>query len=101
MSPPREGPSLGLDQRVDARFGDEHVLAVHLQHHKPILVQGNQAPLLALRLSSSVSAGHQVCSTRHDRPPPSLAHRAAARLTEGAAWVECVCQSSVYRAGMT
>lgn len=33
--------SLDPNQRIDPPFGNEQVLAVHLQHYKPILVQSD------------------------------------------------------------
>jgi hypothetical protein len=87
MPTPPGGLSLDLDQRIDARFGDEQILAVHLQHHKPVLVKSDQAPPLGLRLSPSVGVQHQVGSVKHEHPSPSLTHRATVRLTEGAAGV--------------
>ena len=73
--------SLDLDQRVDACFGDEQVLPIYLQHHKPILVKRHQAPPLGLRLSPSVSIHHEVCPAPHPHPLPSLTHHTTARLT--------------------
>ncbi len=78
---------LSINQCIDARFGDEQVFPVHFQHHKPILVQREQAPPLSLRLSPSVGVRYQVGSAQHDRPFFRPAHRATAPLTEGAAGV--------------
>src|SRR4029450_1688074 len=75
-SPQQGGPSLGLDQRNDARFGDEHVLTVHLQHHNPFLIQSDQSPPLGLRLPSSVGVHHHVGSAKHEHPSLNPAHRA-------------------------
>jgi hypothetical protein len=71
--------SLDLKQRIDARFGDEQVLAIHFQHHKSFLVKRDQAPSLSLRLSPPIGVGQQVCSAQHDHPSLSLAHRATPR----------------------
>jgi hypothetical protein len=62
------GVSLYLNQGIDARFRDEQVLAVHLEHHEPFLVQSDQTPALGLRLSPSVGVLHQVRSIQHDHP---------------------------------
>src|SRR5262245_16677156 len=88
--------SLGLDQRIDARFGDQHVLAVHLHHHKPVLVQGDQAPPLGLRLPPSIGIHYQVYSAKHECPFPSPAQRATPVPTYGSECRACVCQFSVY-----
>jgi hypothetical protein len=61
--------SLDLDQSIDARFRDEHEFAVHLQHHKSFLVQGNQAPPLGLRLSPSIGIHREIYSAKHEHPP--------------------------------
>lgn len=53
MFPSPEGPSLGLDQHVDARFRDEHMLAVRLQYYEAVPIQGDQSPPLWLRQSLS------------------------------------------------
>jgi hypothetical protein len=61
---------LDLDERIDARFGNEHVLAVDLPHHEPVLVQGDQTPPLGLRLPPSIGVHHQVGSAQYNPPPP-------------------------------
>ena len=53
-TPPRGPPYSTSTQHINAGFGNEQVLAVHLQHHKPILVQSHQLPALRLRLPPSV-----------------------------------------------
>jgi hypothetical protein len=40
----RGAPLLDLDQPINMRFRNEQVLAVHLRHHKPTLVQNDQTP---------------------------------------------------------
>jgi hypothetical protein len=34
-------PLLELEQYINARFRNEQMLTVHLQHDKPLLIQGN------------------------------------------------------------
>jgi hypothetical protein len=43
VSPPAlpGGLSFDFDQCIDARFGDEQVLAVYFKHYKSLLVQGD------------------------------------------------------------
>src|SRR5882672_2291896 len=89
-------PLLDLDQRINARFGNEQVLAVHLQHHKPILVERDQTPPLGLRLSPSIGVHHQVCPAQHVRPSPSPAHHGR-RDSRALVFSSCVVPSSDFR----
>jgi hypothetical protein len=84
------GLSFDLDQRIDARFGHEEMLPIHLQHHKPFLVEADQASPLGLRLSPSIGVHQEVCPAQHDSPSPTLAHRVCHRPPQGAACVAMI-----------
>ena len=89
-----EGLSLDLNQRIDTRFSDEQVIPVHLQHDKSVMVKGDQADPLGLRLSSSVGVHHQVCAAKYDDRSPRTAQPAIPRLTSHSACRPCACRFS-------